>query len=197
MKTYENYVTTNKLDLDLIKIRTSCYKMNDIINNNFKTVTENGYRDDSGMSPLTTQVHEQYNLLMYRFEEFHSLYFEIQSLFQKLNQRTDTYYINCWLNLYKKGHYLDWHDHYPPQCNAWHGFFCVDCEPSKTTYQLPNKSETVDIVSENNLLVISPSAGDWHRTWPWEAEDRDRITIAFDIVPRNYADNRVKFWIPI
>jgi hypothetical protein len=198
MKTYENYITTNKLNLDLAEIKNSCYSMKDVIMNNFKNVTEDGYNDAGGTAPITTQVHEQYNLLMYRFKGFHSLYFEIQKLFQQINKNEDTYYINCWLNIYQKGHFLDWHEHYPKRANAFHGFYCIDCEPSKTTYKIPNVPEPVDVINENNLLVISPSTGDWHRTWPWEFGDRDRITIAFDIVPAEWTDDaRVNWWIPI
>lgn len=197
MKIYENYLVTTKLNLDLVKIKESCYKMNTIINTHFKNFVEGGYDDASGMFPNSTRVHNQYNLLMYKFDEFHSLYFEIQNFFQQLNYSDEKYYIQCWLNLYQKGQFIDWHEHYPARCNSWHGFYCVDCEPSKTTYKIPNTIEPVDIISENNLLVISKSAGDWHRTWPWEAADRDRITIAFDIVPLNYLDDSLNHWIPI
>lgn len=191
----KNYITTVKLNLDVNKIKQSCYKLNSIVER--FNVSEDGYDDPVGLAPITTKVHEQYNLFMYRFEGFHSLYFEIQKLFRQLNTNQNEYYIQCWLNLYKKGQYIDWHEHYPVTHKTWHGFFCVDCEPSKTTYKLPNETELVDVISENNLLVISKGDGDWHRTWPWEFEDRDRITIAFDIVPRERTDPRAKYWIPI
>ena len=197
MKVYENYLVTSKLNLDLPAIKNSCYKMLDVINKNFTVFTDGGYEDASGKSPMSTRVHNQYNLLLFNFDEFHSLYFEIQKLFREVNSRDDKYYIQAWLNMYKKGEFIDWHEHYPPHCNSWHGFYCVDCEPSKTTYKIPNVSEPVDIVSENNLLVMSRSAGDWHRTWPWEYEDRDRITIAFDIVPRKSVDDSLNHWMPI
>ena len=70
---------------------------------------------------------------------------------------------------------------------------------SYTTYRLPNKFEPVNVESENNLLVISKSAGDTHRTWPWEYADRDRITIAFDIVPRPHFNPEawLNHWVPL
>jgi hypothetical protein len=173
--------------------------MKSIIDENFKEkILAVEYTEDEGkLSPLTTQGFEHYNLLMYPFDGFHSLYFEIQKLFRQCNQNDETYYIRCWLNIYEKGHFVDWHDHFPPKCESWHGFFCVDCEPSVTTYQLPNISESVDVVSENNLLVISKSNGDRHRTWPWEYSDRDRITIAFDIVSAKCTGEFLNHWIPI
>jgi len=180
-------------------MKNSCYKMKSIIDENFKEkILAVEYTEDEGkLSPLTTQGFEHYNLLMYPFDGFHSLYFEIQKLFRQCNQNDETYYIRCWLNIYEKGNFVDWHVHFPPKCESWHGFFCVDCEPSVTTYQLPNISESVDVVSENNLLVISKSNGDRHRTWPWEYSDRDRITIAFDIVSAKCTGEFLNHWIPI
>jgi hypothetical protein len=200
MKVYEDYVITNKLNLDLIGMKNSCHLMYDIINKKFNTdKIQGGYKDNSGLSPLSTNLFNQYNLLLYTFEGFHELYNEIKYMFNQCNPSTKKYYIQCWLNIYKKGNFIDWHNHWLPEFNTWHGFYCVDCEPSKTTYKIPNVSDPLDIVSENNLLVMSRSDGDQHRTWPWENEDKDRITIAFDIVPANQVDNNnwVNHWIPI
>jgi hypothetical protein len=199
MKVYKDYIITDKLDLDLAKIKNSCYKMKDIIDNHFREkILEVDYTEAEGkLAPLTTQGFEHYNLFMYGFEGFHSLYFEIQKLFRQLNQNDEAHYIRCWLNIYEKGNFVDWHEHFPPRCNSWHGFFCVDCEPSVTTYQLPNILEPVDIISENNLLVLSKSNGDRHRTWPWEHSERDRISIAFDIVPATHTGEYLNHWIPI
>lgn len=195
MEIYSNYIHTVLLDLNLDKIKESSYKLHNIVKN-FR-ITSDGYSDTAGKAPLTTKVHEQYNLLMYNFEEFHPLYIQIQNILRQLDDSYHHYYIQCWINIFKKGEFIDWHEHYPPSHNSWHGFYCVNTEPSKTSYKLPNVEECIDIDSKDNMLVISRSNGDWHRTWPWEFSDRDRITIAFDIVPREYLDHRAKFWIPI
>jgi hypothetical protein len=199
MKIYKDYIITYKLDLNLVEIKNSCYKMKEVIDEKFKKqILEVEYDSEEGkLAPLTTQGFEHYNLLMSGFDGFHSLYFEIQKVFRQFNKLDEKYYIQCWLNIYENKNFLDWHTHYPSHCNAWHGFFCVDCELSKTTYRLPNVPESVDIVSENNLLVLSKSDGDSHRTWPWQYKDRDRITIAFDIVPSRFIASRIDHWIPI
>jgi hypothetical protein len=199
MEIHKDYVITEKLNLDLAEIVQSCYKMQDVIDQNFKDkILEVEYTEDEGKStPFTTRGFEHYNLLMYTFKGFHSLYFEIQKLFRRVNENNEQHYIRCWLNIYQKGNFVDWHDHWPTRCSAWHGFYCVDCEPSKTTYQLPGILEPIDIISENNLLILSKSAGDRHRTWPWEYDGRDRITIAFDIVPASYTGKFLNHWIPI
>ena len=195
-KMYANYITTAKLNLNTAKIKNSCYSLNNIIVKEFAKANYS-YEDETGKAPITTKLHDQYNLFTYALEGFHPLYFKIQELFWQTNTARHEYYIQCWLNLYKQGNFVNWHDHYPSNLNAWHGFYCVDCEPSKTSYRLPNIKDTIDINSENDLLVISKSDGDCHRTWPWQFPDRDRITIAFDIVPREYQADIPGVWIPI
>jgi hypothetical protein len=91
--------------------------------------------------------------------------------------------MQSWVNVYNYGEYIDWHGHGQTSTYAWHGFFCVNAEPSKTTYQYLNSPETIDVESKNNLLVLGKSNTDTHRTWPWLDKNEPRITIAFDIVP--------------
>jgi len=208
-----SYVTTKMLDLDLKKMNKSCHKMYLFIKENF---TPDGKTDYSGQSTMTTKLYSQYNLMMYPQPEFHELFLEIQKYFHELANPTEPHYAQFWLNFYTNGEYIDWHHHWPMSYKAWHGFYCVNSEnpESKTTYRVPpangmqiknpEKHEEVEIISKNNLLVISPSAGDQHRSWPWEGNGEPRITIAFDIVPRsqfnkesNPATKQKNHWIPI
>jgi hypothetical protein len=113
--------------------------------------------------------------------------------------------MQAWLNVYRTGEFIDWHSHWPAEFESWHGFYCVDVEPnSSTTYRLfgkiPEKDDIV-VTSQDNLLVISRSDGDYHRSSEWNNPDKPRITVAFDIIPmsklyerRNYEKNH---WIPI
>lgn len=201
MKIIEDYIITQKLNLNLEQLKNSCFALHDIIKREFQPEESSQlpYFDNTSKLQFTTSLYESYNLLMYTFPQFHELYEEIRNLFRSVCTYEERYYIQCWVNFYKKGDFIDWHHHWPPQDNAWHGFFCVDCEPSKTTYRIPNVEYEVDVPSENNLLVLSRSGGDMHRTWPWEDENRDRITIAFDIVPKGIINYKrwVNHWIPI
>jgi hypothetical protein len=186
---YENYVLTKQLNLDLIKLKSSCQLMHDLIEKNFISKKE---------SLASTKIFNRYNLLLYPYPEFSNLFKEIKTMFRESSLEDGDYYIQCWLNLYNKGDFIDWHNHWDQSFNSWHGFFCVDCEPSKTSYQIPNLDKIVDIKSKNNLLVMSKSDGDYHRTWPW-IKDSPRITIAFDIVPSGKIDPEkwLNHWIPI
>ena len=188
----ENYVHTKKLNIDLNVLKNSCFLMNNIINDSF-TDKDATYEGEAAFS---TKVFSKYNLLSYPFPGFHNLYTEIKTMLYEIHSSQDTYYIQCWLNYSKNNEFIDWHHHWKFD-NSYHGFFCVDTYPSKTTYKLDDNT-IFDVISEDNLLIISSSTRDFHRTWPW-TEDRPRITIAFDIVPAKYINptSLKNHWIPI
>jgi hypothetical protein len=195
-QSYSNYIHTKKLNLNLSKIKNSSHKMYNYIKKTFESGS-----DYNGQSSMEKQIFAKYNLLMYPLPEFYELYCEIRNFFREnLNSEdlNEPHYIQCWLNFYKKGEFISWHEHWPPEVNGWHGYYCVDVEPSKTTYKLPGYKKNIDVENCNNLLVLSKSNGDKHRTWPWEY-DSPRITIAFDIVPSWHIqnDDSPNHWVPI
>lgn len=193
MKSYLDYVHTKKLSLNVKDIKRSCIEMNRIVHKNF-AVTESGHGENT---PISTKSYNNYNLLLYPFPGFHELYESIRQTFHSLNDNEQPHYIQCWLNFYEKGQFIDWHNHWSADKETWHGFYCVDVEPdSKTTYRLPDYPKDIDVPSEDNLLVISKSDGDMHRSSEW-THDRPRITIAFDIIPRQYVEHHLNHWIPI
>jgi hypothetical protein len=114
----------------------------------------------------------------------------------------EKYYIQCWLNTYQKGEYIDWHDHGDPKMNSWHGFYCLQVEPNSfTTYKLPQRNNETVVHSQNNLIVLGPTNGDIHRSSEWN-EPYARITIAFDITPARMLFERnlwqiYNHWIPL
>ena len=194
-----DYVFTTQTSLPRDAILASCNEMSRIIEANFlEDAAESAARGFNSGVPKTTPVFFRYNLLLYPLPGFHALYYGIRDLFRFLSQDTSPYYVQCWLNVAEYGEFIDWHDHYPPEANSWHGFYCVDAEPSRTTYRLPNGRE-IDIPSKDNQFVLSRSAGDKHRTWPWEDRSRPRTTIAFDIVPafNCNATPWLNHWVPV
>jgi hypothetical protein len=179
-------------NIDLIALKKQTDEMYNIIKEFFKK----DKLDYDGQSTLTTQLFGEYNLLLYPFPIFHDLYFNISTAFhlcyRDLFKRNadEKHFMQCWLNYYRKGDFIDWHGHHPPTYRAWHGFMCVDTEPnSYTSYRWPNslsssrKDLILDIPSKNGLIVMGTSNGDLHKSSEWAIEDRPRITIAFDIVP--------------
>jgi hypothetical protein len=190
----DDYIVTKQLDLDLETIKKSSYTMYNIIRKNFAEDL-----DYTAQTTLVAGLYQKYNLLMYPLPGFHKLYEEIRATFREHNPSAGPCYIQCWLNFYYKGQYIDWHNHGNGDNSSkiWHGFYCVSSGISKTTYILPKVYKPVDIISKDNLLVMSPGAGDKHRTWPWD-QDEPRITIAFDINPMDTVFTEpLNHWIPI
>jgi hypothetical protein len=200
-----NRLYTKKINLNLPDITKSANTLNDLILKKFDPNNELELVNWVQLSvvkkqpwPKTTNLFHLYNLLMYPLPEIHELHKEIKEFFYQVNPNTkNKHYIQCWLNIYNKGDYLDWHGHWP-QPDAWHGFYCVNVEPnSSTEYKIPGLDKNVTVNSLNNLLVIG-RGNDSHRTSEW-IDDTPRITIAFDIVPRKFIpyDKWLNHWIPI
>ena len=196
LSNYFNYLYTKDLNLDLNKLQNSCLLMNSVIENNFINLQQNY----EGKAPITTKLFNNYNLLMYPFEEFHNLYYEIKKMFYEVSNTSFPHYIQCWLNVYNRGEYIDWHGHWPSDCKVWHGFYCVNVEnePSHTLYKIPNVKDVLQIDSINNRLVIGKSEEDLHKSSEWNSQD-PRITIAFDIIPEKiaYETGGLNHYIPI
>ena len=187
------------VDLDLEQITKSCERMRKVIQDNFANLPHSY----EGKGTETTYVHSYYNLLLYPYNGFHDLYHAIRTLFFEVNPTNDKYYIQCWLNYFMKDDYMSWHGHKGVVDNKldttnWHGFFCVNCEPSVTTYRIQSTGLLFDIDDKNNQLVLSKSHDDLHRTYPWK-QDTPRITIAFDIISQNTLKDipDLNHWMPL
>lgn len=174
--------------VDYKELKETSLMMSEFLKGFYKT------DDVTGQGTMTTQLFAKYNLLMHPFPIFHKLYHAISEAFHlSLNNYygkkvSDPHFIQCWLNVYSKGEYIDWHAHQPPIYKSWHGIFCVDTEPgSCTSYRWPNnitrKDFVLDIPNKDGLIIMGLSDGDEHRSSEWQFEDRKRVTIAFDIVP--------------
>jgi len=198
IETIEDYINLKNLSLNTDEIKKSCYDMADYIKKNFGS-THQFYKDPK--SPITTNLFNSYNLMLYPLPGFYDLFTQIKETFHSIRVREnisyEKFYMQCWLNFYNNGQKLQWHHHWAPQFQAWHGFYCVDVGESSTIYRIPNGKE-IEVKSENNLLVLSKSDGDTHKSSDWN-ETYPRITIAFDIVPEYSLqwDSNINHWIPI
>jgi len=117
--------------------------------------------------------------------------------------------VHGWFNLYtvenraseqeimkkEKRDDLPWHDHGGDGFPSLHGYYSVSAEPSNTYYKVFDKDVTID--NKNNVALLSET-GHLHAMAPWRL-DKNRITIAYDVVPINkkidpistYFDNKV------
>ena len=193
IQNYKKYVYIKDLKLNLKSITNSCNIMRKIVNENFQS-NSGGFMGELE----TTKEFSKYNCFMYPLDQFYELYKEIQIMYNEVRENDDVSYIQCWLNVYKKGQFIDWHGHWDENFNAWHGFYCVDVEPNSfTEYRFVNEDWEFLIPSKNNLLVMGKSKNDEHRSSPWE-HDNPRITIAYDILPKKHVPIKdINHWIPI
>jgi|APCry1669189665_1035243.scaffolds.fasta_scaffold02967_2 hypothetical protein len=201
MKCLEDYVYTKKLKLDTDELKDSSMKMYELL----MRLCNNRAPDPNVPYPITTQMFQRYNILMFPLPGFHNLFLEIQKTFNEVNKdksyKDEKYYIQCWLNVYdSRAPSIGWHKHWRTAQKAWHGFYCLDTEPSSTLYRLSNGKQFA-IECKDNLLVIGKSGEDEHRSTDWTIKERPRITIAYDIVPAKFLapmyDKWLNHWIPI
>jgi hypothetical protein len=213
----DGFFKLKQLNLDLERLRLNCQQASNFIKNRYakeEPVTRFG--------PRTTNLFEKYNIFLIANGPLHELFKEIVTFWNSFNPSDDVFYMQAWLNVYEESPNLGWHQHSPGYMDAYHGYFCVDVDQSRTTYALEEKYfkdcvphdytdngtplltynkeyELVDVMNRDNLLIIAPSANDLHRTIPWKVSNRPRITIAFDIVPGRWIENAAweNHWIPI
>ena len=198
------YIYIASTDLDVNIIKSSCLELNQFVIKNFG----NENPDFKLTKSIPTRIYSKYNLLMYPFPGFHSVYKKIQEIFyicyRNRNKCYDVppHFIQCWLNIVYKDDELDWHNHWKPECNSWHGYIYIDAEMSgpSTLYKVPDYNEIVTIEGKNGNMIISPSNGDTHKTVPWTNEN-PRISIAFDILPTSSSGlidcHDINHWVPI
>lgn len=207
-----NHVYTRALDLNIKQQKQNAYVMETFIKKNFIPLDKNEDLTPTNKSLISKawsfNNFYNYNYLLYPLKGMPNLYNKIKETFYMCLQESkyEEYSIQCWLNVYRKGNFIDWHAHWPEKWEAWHGFYCVDVEPdSHTMYRLKDKripEDDIKVESKNNLLVLSKSGYDIHKSSEWD-QDYPRITVAFDIIPTyNLHITKKTFelknhWIPI
>jgi hypothetical protein len=90
------------------------------------------------------------------------------------------------------------HDHSGGFGSPWfHGYYCVNAEPSSTFYQIDrNSSNIFENINKNNRAIISETGhphgrDDWYQKNP-------RITIAYDITPmQRVGHDMINKWIAL
>lgn len=200
----ETYVHKAKLNLDIDELKNYCLHLEPMIEEKWKQyLTEDNkllYEDNS----VTLKLFNYYNLLEFPHPELHKLYFYLQQVFRtaKRPEHDENYYVSMWMNIHRKGDFIDWHSHVYDDDHGYHGWFSVSAEPSVTSYKLKT-GYLIDVVNENNQLVVSRSDGDYHKVSVWN-EDYERITLAFNITTKidkfycvDKENKLVKNWIPI
>lgn len=213
----DGWFKIKKLDLDIPALQQECRGVQNFVKQRYGDLQGLNYYENK-----TTNLFGKYNIFLFSSFALHGLFEEINKLWRTIKPDDEKYYLQSWLNVYDENESIGWHYHWTEKYGAWHGFFCVDVDISKTTYALQpphyqtsksvpytyngrpileydDEYELIDVVGQDGLLVMSPSAGDSHRNIPWKIKDRPRMTIAFDIVPGKHIFNEdwENHWIPL
>jgi hypothetical protein len=151
---------------------------------------------------ISTIKWREYNVFALYHEGIANLFLSIRELLKEacvyynIDFDKERFYIAGWFNVVEasKGK-LDWHDHGEPG-SGFHGYYCVNAEPSITYYNIFNK-KVFENHNINNRAILSEIGHDHAMgDWSWDGK---RITIAYDIFPFNAIKGKMNenHFIPI
>lgn len=148
------------------------------------------------LNNLPGQLNKKYNIFKFNNKDITTLYRELLSCTKEASEHYGfnfdemDYMIRGWFNYEGKTENLShdplknsrlFHDHLGGHpAPDFHGYYCVNAEPSSTYYKL--KDDTVYENKNINNRMIVVENGHPHSRGDWK-EDTFRITIAYDIVP--------------
>lgn len=151
----------------------------------------------------STQLLSKYNLFKDDYDPLNKLKQALREVTEEaceyygIDFEEQNYQIMAWFNYDYGIHKYDvknLHDHnHGYGVPDFHGYYCVDAEPSVTHYQIfKNPENMFENVNKNNRAIVSET-GHPHSRGDWDS-DRPRITIAYDILPFDptRGDNFVK-----
>ena len=149
-----------------------------------------------------------YNIFQFSNESIYNLYKALRNLtkeaceYYEIDYFKNKYMIHGWFNVdAKKDFNKDtalYHDHSDGKgAPYFHGYYCVNAEPSSTFYNI-NKKNPFENINKNNRAILSET-GHPHAIGGFDF-GHERITIAYDITPLElilgggYAE---QIWIPL
>ena len=153
---------------------------------------------------VSTMKWRQYNVFQFHIDGLYKLYKAVGDMTREacdyygINFEEQQFMLQGWFNVNEKdGGRLNWHEHGSVGAPQFHGYYCVNAEPSVTKYLTFN--EYKDNINVNNRAVLS-EMGHPHAVGEWN-EEEPRITVAFDVLPlRSFytgAPAPEQHWIPL
>jgi hypothetical protein len=201
-KFFERYLDNDLNNLsEELRVRYEKIKNADVLG--VTPLTEKDLWQES--NSVSTMKWRQYNVFQFSIPEIYSLYLSIREMAKEACEYYDIdfekqrYMLQGWFNINSnsKGGKLNWHDHGPNGAPAFHGYYCVNAEPSTTHYVVFDKR--VENVNKNNRAILS-EMGHPHAMGDWDW-DGDRITVAYDLLPLDeivsFGMENEQHWIPL
>lgn len=153
---------------------------------------------------ISTMKWRQYNVFQFHIPQIYNLYLAIGDMvkeaceYYSINFEEQQFMMQGWFNInHANNGKLDWHEHGASGAPFFHGYYCVNAEPSVTHYV--TFGEEKDNINKNNRAVLS-EMGHPHAMgdWSWEGS---RITVAYDVQPletlRRAGIEHEQHWIPL
>jgi len=149
-----------------------------------------------------------YNIFQFSNESIYNLYLALRDLtkeaceYYEIGYDKQKFMIHGWFNVdSKKDFNIDtatYHDHSGGKgAPYFHGYYCVNAEPSSTFYNI-NRESPFENVNKNNRVILSET-GHPHAIGSFDFGS-DRITIAYDITPLNLINSggyEEQIWVPL
>lgn len=182
-------------------------KHKDMLEGKIETIPAKELEKFNELNGAPTQLGHYYNVFNFEHEGIQLLKnalsktVEDASNYYGFDFNSMSYMIHGWFNLDYKSeggkvspierpeHY---HDHMGGEgAPVYHGYYCVNAEPSITYYKINNEID-FENYNKNNRAIVSET-GHPHGRDDWY-QDKPRITIAYDICPA-YMDIPTDIWI--
>jgi hypothetical protein len=155
-----------------------------------------------------TKLGKYYNIFSFDYSGIQNLKDAVGQMVVQASQyygidKSTKFYINGWFNLDHKTTNADYgvnplknkmffHDHVGGQGSpVFHGYYCINAEPSKTFYDINKSGQIFENINKNNRAILSET-GHPHGRDDW-FEEKPRVTIAYDVVPEFFGGN----WIDL
>lgn len=197
------------LNNDLDALFNYLYKRaEDIVSGNIESIPKDVLSKFSMENGPATQLGQYYNIFTWENESIQNLKDALRELvieaseYYGIDFEEENYYISGWFNLdfmspenreYGVSPLKDsthYHDHAGGTgAPIFHGYYCVNAEPSSTFYKI-DRERDFENINKNNRAIISET-GHPHGRDDWY-EQKPRVTIAYDIAKFGRVRNGVK-----
>jgi len=200
-KFFDRYLKNNLDDLKIFLEK----RENEMRNGMFLGMTEEDLSYARSTTCFATALSTKYNIFQLHNINIYNLYIAIKEMtaeaceYYNIDFKEQKYMIEGWFNFDDEGDYNpnSLHDHLGGHgIPCFHGYYCVNAEPSVTHYQI-NREKIFENLNKNNRAILSET-GHPHVKGSWNSSEK-RITIAYDILPLRFLpeEDISQHWIPL
>jgi len=190
-ETFVKNINFKELSKFLLNKKKDILKLPNTIKENIISDGYTGLGKDS-----TTARYNNYNVLSWKNKNINKIKIGILKAHEKFLQYfklklPEELYIQCWVNIMRKGEKINPHIHsYTPDTYLG-GHLCVQVKNTKTHYINPiNQIQSPEIYSsENEIGKLTLFQNNLPHYTDTHNNDKERITIAFDLFLRKIEDN--------